>query len=186
MAEITVFVDTAVLGTFPPICVKDGVPTSDRLTLDCAVNGGTGLGVAWLLVLVGPLGWLALVLISLMRRPADSLTVRLPFSEHAYDVYLAARRMQRTWLLAAFVTAILALICFRALHPLGALAGGVVGMCALGALIAGVVEWHRTRVASVRVDLDASRRWVTLSGVHPDFANAVGQPHDSSARGIHR
>jgi hypothetical protein len=38
-----------------------------------------------------------------------------------------------------------------------------------GALVA---EW-RVGPASVAVDLDASRRWVTLRGVAPEFARAV-------------
>jgi hypothetical protein len=41
--------------------------------------------------------------------------------------------------------------------------------CAVGALVA---EW-RVGQASVTVDLDASRRWVTLKGVAPEFARAV-------------
>lgn len=63
MADVTVFVDTAVLGRLPPICVKEGSPTADRLTVQSHVSGGTGLGVAWLLVLLGPLGWLGLIVI---------------------------------------------------------------------------------------------------------------------------
>src|SRR5262245_36835692 len=42
-------------------------------------------------------------------------------------------------------------------------------VCVIGALLA---EW-RVGQASVAVDLDASRRWVTLRGVAPEFARAV-------------
>lgn len=46
VADVTVFVDAAVLGTLPPVCVKDVTPTLDHLTIDTEVAGGTGLGVA--------------------------------------------------------------------------------------------------------------------------------------------
>ena len=41
--------------------------------------------------------------------------------------------------------------------------------CVIGALVA---EW-RVGQATVAVDLDASRRWVTLRSVAPEFARAV-------------
>jgi hypothetical protein len=44
---------------------------------------------------------------------------------------------------------------------------------AAGAMTKVVVESvHLSRLA-VRLSLDASRRWVTLSGVHPDFVESV-------------
>ncbi|CAN5768328.1 hypothetical protein BH24ACT2_BH24ACT2_10760 [soil metagenome] len=44
---------------------------------------------------------------------------------------------------------------------------GLAALLAAAALSAGA-NW-----ATVGIDLDASRRWVTLSGVHPDFVAAV-------------
>lgn len=176
MADVTVFVDAAVLGTLPPVCVKDGSPTHDHLTIDSEISGRTGLGVAWLLILFGPLGWLGLIVIAIMRRPSDVLTVRLPFSEQAYQHYRLVRRMRRTWFAAAFVLAVLALTARQALHPLGGLAGLLLGLCAFGAFVGGLVEWHRVRSATVGVTLDASRRWVTLTRVHPAFERAVAGP----------
>jgi len=45
VAELTVFVDDAVLGHLPAVCVKDGVRTDDRLTLTQEVAGGSGAGL---------------------------------------------------------------------------------------------------------------------------------------------
>jgi hypothetical protein len=95
VAEVTVFVDDAVRGRLPDTCAKEGIPTTDRLTMRCEVGGGSSLGVAWLLILAGPLGWLGLFIIGLSRRPADLMTVRLPVSESAYRRGLVAQRRLR-------------------------------------------------------------------------------------------
>lgn len=101
MAEVTVFVDTAVFGALPPLCVKEGTPTGDHLTLCSDVSAATGLGAAWLLVLFGPIGWLLLIVIALTRESSEALAVRLPFSEVAYQRYRGARRMKYSWLVGA-------------------------------------------------------------------------------------
>ena len=84
MATVTVFVDDAVLGRLPPVCVKHGTWTDDRLTFTQDVGGRTGLGVAWLLVLAGPLGWIGLFMIAATRQNTELLTVTLPYSESAH------------------------------------------------------------------------------------------------------
>jgi hypothetical protein len=87
MAAALVFVDDAVLGRLPPICIKDGVPTNDWFVARCGV-GETGFisdVAAFVLLLVGPLGWLTLLVLAVMRRGrgGDVLTVRLPLSQAA-------------------------------------------------------------------------------------------------------
>lgn len=58
----------------------------------------------------------------------------------------------------------------------GLTSSNVVAIAAVMALAIGVVVLlvadHRARHGTVGVDLDASRRWVTLIGVHPDFVAA--------------
>jgi hypothetical protein len=81
--------------------------------------------------------------------------------------------MRSIWLIAAFVAAVLVPAIYMTHRPASTVATVVLGLFALAAFLVGLREWRRTRVAAVRVDLDASRRWVTLSGVHPDFAQAV-------------
>lgn len=168
MAQATVFVDDAVLGRLPPICVKDGVHTADTLTLRSRVGDGTGLGVLWLLVLAGPLGWLGLFLFAVMRRPADTLTVQLPFSEAAYERFRWARR--ESWFFGAVVLVLLLAALVVADHS------GLLAVLMTAVAVLAVVPWgmalHRMRSCSVVVDLDASRRWVTLSRVHQAFAES--------------
>jgi len=52
---VTVFVDDAVRGALPKVCVRDGTPTADALRRREDVGDRAGLGVAWLLLLAGPL-----------------------------------------------------------------------------------------------------------------------------------
>jgi hypothetical protein len=102
VAEVTVFVDDAVLGRLPSVCVKDGTYTDDRLTVSQQLGGG-GLGVLWLLILIGPVGWLALIIISSMRRSGGMLTVTLPFSQVAYERFVRSRRERWPWGVIAVV-----------------------------------------------------------------------------------
>jgi hypothetical protein len=182
MAAVTVFVDDAVLGRLPPICVKDGVATTDRLTLAQDVGGGAGLGVAWLLMLAGPLGWLGLVVLSFTRRGSDYLTVTLPYSELAYERVrraTAARRRAALILAGASVATVLSLLLRTTDSRLLAVGLAVVAGGALIEVIVGSFHLHRLAVPVV---LDASRRWVTLYGVHPRFADAAQDRNDAMDR----
>jgi hypothetical protein len=172
MAEATVFVDEAVLGTLPQICVKEGVPTTDSLIISTQVGGRSGIGIGWLLLLAGPLGWLGLFILALSRHPSDMLTVRLPFSEVAHRGMKSARR--GCWFagLASFGFFVLALF---ALSQSSRLLAAIIGVVCVLALVRWVMGLFRLRAASVIVDLDASRRWVTLSRVHPAFVESVLQ-----------
>lgn len=103
MVEVTVFVDDAVLGDFPPLCIKEGIPTSDRLTWREPVSP---LGSAWLLILLGPVGWLCLLLIG---GQSGHVTAKLPFCEFAYCRLKVAQRMRTIWVTFAVVATLLAL-----------------------------------------------------------------------------
>ena len=48
--------------------------------------------------------------------------------------------------------------------------------CVVAATVVGVVARRR----QPRVELDASRRWVTLWGVHPDFADSYRRTRSDS------
>ncbi|MGH8998598.1 MAG: hypothetical protein ACRDY7_04335 [Acidimicrobiia bacterium] len=52
MAHVTVFVDDAVRGRLPAVCVKDGTPAQGRLAVSQTIGDGTRLGVAAV-----PPGW---------------------------------------------------------------------------------------------------------------------------------
>lgn len=174
MAEVLVFVDDAVRGTLPPVCVKDGVPTGDSLVINRDFGGSTGLGIAWLLLLAGPLGWLGLLVIATLRSSrSDVLTVQVPLSEAAYERVLAARGLRRRGVGLGVLGGLVMILMLRGLGSPGTLAvfgvGAVVTLMAMGMLL---IAEHRLGAERVGVELDASRRWVTLSRVHPEFARA--------------
>jgi hypothetical protein len=176
MADVTVFVDRAVQGDLPRVCVIDGIDTADSLTVRHEIGDEASLGVAWLLLLAGPLGWIGFLVVASYRSGrSEVLTVRLPYSAAAYARLQAARRQRRIgWGLVAA----------------GAVAGLIVAVAGLWAAFAALVigaavaagawggaevvrsAWRR-RGLSVNVELDASRRWVTLYSVHPRFAAAL-------------
>ena len=170
MAEVAVFVDDAVLGRLAQVCTKRGTPTCSRLRVVEEVGRTNRLGILWLLVLAGPLGWVVLLVLS-SRDVGERLTVELPFSDAAYAELVAARSL-RNRALACGLAVTVALLLLTGWAQLGS-AGLVLAALAGLATVAGTVlaEWRIGR-GSVGVSLDASRRWVTLDGVHPDFAAA--------------
>lgn len=173
MANATVFVDDAVLGNPPDVCVIDGIATADKLTVRQQVGGGSGLGVAWLLILAGPLGWLGLAAIALFRQSAEYLTVTLPYSENVQLGRVQAERARLKSALVvsvAFILAVVAYVQESSAYDLVALGLAAFGV---GALISLVMHSTRVHHLSVQLRLDASRRWPTLCGVDPEFALAV-------------
>lgn len=178
MAQVTVFIDDAVRGSLPAVCVKDGVATTDQLVVRDELGDRASLGVAWVLVLLGPLGWIGLLLISISRGArGEVLTVQVPMSEAAYQRLRAARRLGRNTLIVGAVSTVIALMTLgSAVGSADAPASRTIALLAcltlVGAIITRFVADHRGRGATIAVDLDASRRWVTLSRVHPAFAAA--------------
>lgn len=170
------FVDDAVRGTLPGICAKDGVATTSGMTIRSELGDRAGMGVAWLLLLAGPIGWFALLLISMSRGGRrEVLTVQVPLSEPAYQRLRAARRKQHVWI-AVTVLSVVAVIMSLVtsadpslLVRTGFLLGAALAIIGVIGLIANEARLRRARIV---VDLDASRRWVTLSDVHPAFVAA--------------
>jgi hypothetical protein len=125
-----------------------------------------GLGAAWLLVFLGPFGWLLLFMVALFHR-REVLTVRVPMSRAASEVERDLRRAR----LGAWVVAASA---FTAGYVrLGPVPVSIWMGIAVAAVVVAVVIHVVLPFRQVGVRLDASRRWVTLSGVHPDFVTAV-------------
>jgi len=182
MGSATVFVDDAVRGTLPGVCAKTGVATSSAMTIHSELGDRAGMGVAWLLVFAGPIGWLALLVISMSRGGRrEVLTVQVPLSEEAYEHLRSARRRQSLWLAVALTSGLAVFLTLVMASDAGGLLGRAGAIFALGMAIAGVVglivNERRLAQARIVVDLDASRRWVTLSGVHPTFVEAC-RAHD--------
>jgi hypothetical protein len=172
MATATVFVDDAVLGRLPPICAKTGVETADHLVMTVPVGGSDGFGLAWLLILAGPIGWLGLFVYGVVRR-VETLTVRLPYCDGAYNELSNARRIRRNVGLASIALFVVAVLFLIPRTHLAWVAAGALGAACLWMMITYIAETVRIRRAAVGVALDGSRRWVTLSRVSDEFADSV-------------
>jgi hypothetical protein len=172
MATVEVFVDNAVRGPLPSVCAKTGVPSDGKLRIE-QTTGGLGLG--WLLIFLGPVGWIGLFLWACLTSRSGVLTVRLPYSDAAVDHEWHLRRIR-------FRAAALALLGFGlalAIRSEPATAVAVVAVVATGGLLVSLVAHIRLMTVRIGVRLDASRRWVTLTHVHPEFARAV-ERHSSA------
>lgn len=172
MAKATVFVDDAVLGHLPPVCAKTGVDTWDHLVMTVPVGGSEGLGIAWLLVLAGPIGWLGLFIYAVARR-VETLTVKLPYCDAAYNELTRHRRIRRNTGLAVIMLFVIAILVAIARTYTARAAAVALAVVAVGLLVTFVAETFRVRRAAVQVDLDGSRRWVTLSRISDGLAEAI-------------
>jgi hypothetical protein len=172
VATALVFVDDAVLGRLPPVCAKTGVETEDHLVMTVPVGGSDGFGLAWLLVLVGPVGWLGLIIYGAVRR-VETLTVRLPYCDAAYIELSNTRRSRRNAGLATIALFVVAVLLLILRNDAGRVAAAAVAVVFVGMGITYFAETLRVRRAAVGVELDGSRRWVTLSRVSELFADSV-------------
>lgn len=158
MARVTVFVDSVVRGDLPMVCAKTGEPAVSKALVRSTTRSP---GLAWLLVFFGPPGWVALAVILWIG--GEQLEGRVPMSQEAWD--RICRRTRGAWIAAGAAVACLVLAVALQFPGLGVLA--------VAALVVAVVSTIGTNLATVELSLDASRRWVTISSVHPDFAAAV-------------
>ncbi len=172
MATVSVFVDEAVRGRLPMVCAKTGQP-ADLLVRTTQSVGGLP-GAAWLLVFLGPLGWGILLLLALFGSGQESLTVRIPRTHASFEREHQMRRYVWVAALMGLASLVMAFVLASRQPPQLSLALGAAFL--LGALVLHVM----VAIKAVGVSLDGSRRWVTLSGVHPDFARAV-ERHEAEA-----
>jgi len=170
MASVRVFVDDAVLGRLPPVCARTGAPADGKLRTEQAIGG---IGAGWLLVFLGPLGWVVLLVLAASRR-RETLTVRLPYSASAVDREFRFVRVRFMGALGTVGFTIAALVLASPLKEFAAAAAVV-------AFTVATIVHVRLAFVRIIIRLDASRRWVTLSGVHSGFATAVEALHDGVA-----
>lgn len=176
MARVTVFVDDAVLGRVPHVCVRTG-QAADRWALLDERVGGPGWGNL-LLLFLGPIGWVVYLLTS---GGSETLTVRVPITGEVAARWGSLRRWRMLgW--AAVIVAVVALVVplqadgFRLAQVLVMVLGGA------GLATVAVTSW-RLWSDSVGVALDASRRWVTLTGVSQAFADAAAATGEHARHG---
>jgi hypothetical protein len=160
---VQVFVDDAVRGDLPSVCVKSGEPATWRVPFVGEVGGRNPLW--FLLVFFGPVGWIVLLLGSGTER----FEVLLPVSDSTRELWRERRRDRRIAVIGTVLLAGMCLLLARWYGDLGATPFLVIGA---GVLTVLVTHW-RYDAAGVDLGLDATRRWVTISGVHPDFVAAV-------------
>lgn len=184
MSAVVVFVDDAVRGWLPSVCAKDGVPTADRIVIHEQI-GSSSLGLAWILLLLGPLGWVGLLLVAASRGRDEMLTVQVPLCDDDYGRLVMARRTRTAWVLAAVAAVLVWLV--LSVVQVGNVTSGrgwvLAGLVAFAAFALGAIQaqWRLGR-QQIGVGLDASRRWVTLSGVDSRFAAAVEAGRSRSDR----
>src|SRR6478672_11652199 len=186
MSAVTVFVDDAVLGHLPMVGVTDGAPADGLHRIHQSIGGSSGW--VFLLLFLGPIGWIALVLALAFGGSARQLVVRLPSTRAALD---AEQRRFRAAVVAGLVMVAATIGWFVAFlgptprsnvrETLMLLSGAV----AIGAVVATVVLAIRYSVARPGIELDASGRWVTLRNVHTAFVAACAESTpDRSGRAV--
>ncbi len=152
------FVDRVVTGDLPMVCAKTGAPAAGKVRTSTSVRS---LGWAWLLVFAGPPGWLALLIVQWIG--SEQFEGRVPMSQETFD--RIQRRTRGAWIALAGALASLVLAVWLQFP-------GLISLFALG-LVAFLILLAGASWGSVDLKLDASRRWVTITGAHPDFAAAV-------------
>ena len=154
--------DDALVGRVPAVCCMTGARADGRAALVVPKP----LGVAWLLLLAGPVG--VLVLIAIYPRIRTRYVVKLPLSAAAFErrITLMRRRLWCGWLGIAGLAGGLALRWFGAIAAVIFLAGAV-------GVVAAVIAHLRLPWTMPSAHADAAGRFVVLRGVHPRFAAAV-------------
>lgn len=161
-ARATVLADDYVQGRLPRRCVATGRSTRSRLADRTTIDGPSS---AWFLaLLLGPVGWIMLAFVLLTAR-RSVLAGEYPLAD---AVWASVRQRRRR----AFVPAALGLVLLL-LAALADFAVGVSLVILLVTLVACLALYWRATAVLPRIELDATRRWVTLHGVHPDFAAAA-------------
>jgi hypothetical protein len=163
--------DDALIGRLPPVCVMTGEPADGYAPMIVPRS----LGVAWLLLLVGPLGWLLLA--ALYPRLHTRYEVRVPMSDDAFDRWITERR-RRLWCSWIGGAGLLLALAIRGLGPLAAL----VGLAGLFLLAVAYRAHWRIPWLQPSLSADARGRWVTMRGVHERFAAAVERSLKSNPR----
>ena len=165
MAAVSVFVDDAIRGRLPLVCVKTGEPADLTIRMQQPVGGQMG-PVYLLLLFLGPLGIAALVFLALVGPKPEYLTVRVPQTDAAWRHERQLERLR----LVAFGAGV-ALCLGAVIRPI--MLPGV--WLALGAilLVAAAASHIAVLHQQTGVSIDVTRRWVTFSNVHPRFVEAV-------------
>jgi hypothetical protein len=155
-------VEDALAGRLPRVCCMTGAPADGFAPLVVPKR----LGVAWLLLLAGPIGVVALIM--MWPRVRVRYLVRLPMSAPAFERMhlLQVRRLWCGWLGGLGLVATFGLLWM----PVLALVVFVASACSLVVAVRAHVVLPWTHPSAV---VETGGRWLVLRGVHPAFARAV-------------
>jgi hypothetical protein len=134
---------------------------------------GGGPGLKWVLLLLGPVGWVVLLFL-LVRGGDERLRGEIPMSDTASQAVLARLRMRN---LSVIVAVVLFVLTWLVDGRVGGTGAATILLTAVAIVLA--MAFHvAADLAGVDMELDGSRRWVTLRRVHPDFVAAVVERRD--------
>lgn len=174
--------DDFVVGDLPMVCVRTGLPADGLVDFESRESKFQGWWV--FLLLLGPLGPIAIAIIYVMSDTPRRVGGSLPITESALSAYnRRSRILARSWLvpfMGLVIGALLLPVSQRTwidTTAMGIMAAGLIG----GFVMVAAAGWSRGR-NDVGVALDGTGRWVELRNVHPDFAAAAGR----QARDDHR
>ena len=175
MATTTVFVDDVVQGRLPMVCVRTGEPADGLHRIHQTIDGGSPW--AFLLIFLGPLGWMFLIVSMVFNGRSRQLLVRLPYSHHGLAREQSEFRAAVVSGAAMVASAIAMVIALTGPTPRSQVRETVVFLLVGATLLAAVSTIAlgiRYSLHRPGIELDASGRWVTLRGIHPNFARAIG------------
>ena len=159
---VRVRVNDALVGRMPRVCCMTG----ERADGFAPIVVPKRLGLAWLLLLAGPLG--VAVLIAIWVRVRVRYLVRLPLSAPAFE-RMHALQVQRLWCGWLGGLGFVATFGLLWLPPV-ALAVFVLSTIGIAVAVRAhiLLPWALPSAVA-----DAPGRWVILRGVHPRFAAAL-------------
>jgi hypothetical protein len=163
---VKVNLDDAMVGRLPAVCVMTG----ERADGYAPMVVPKPLGIAWLLLLLGPIG--VVLLVALYPRLRVRYEVRIPMSEPAFDRWHHAR-VQRLWLSWLGVAGLVAAV---ALYWLGGLAL-LIALASFASLVFAFRAHLRAPWLQPTLTADRLGRTLTMLGVHDRFAAAVTRRH---------
>lgn len=165
--SIAVPIDDFVTGSLPPVCAKTGRKASGYVDTRTATEGGPSL----LLVLLGPLGIVAYILLEIFGRESQSDGL-VPLSRGALHES-NGRGRENLASLAVLIGVAVSAIVGLAIAGISWFTALAFGVLVTGAAVVWVGANVRATIYQVRARLDGSKRWVHLDGVHPLFVEAV-------------
>jgi hypothetical protein len=174
-----IHVDDLAVGAGPTVCAITGEPTDHRVRVSSSEGGFQGW---WLiLVLFGPIGWIALVVLAAMARRPSRVSGVLPISEEALHRYNAAVATSQR----AIVASGIAMAAWIGMLVWDGGGMGTPAIVALSVLVgAGVAVWLGASIVApfrwIDLELDGSGRWVTVTRAHPSYAAELAR-HNAAA-----